>query len=98
MTKLIDPRITSVSSVRPAATRRGIDHVLRFVTALSMGGLGAMRGCGGGAIACNCPSDGSVQTVSRTYCSASQQDAGCTTYVEGVGPLPPPSLDEAVSG
>lgn len=74
------------------ARRSGrVDHVVRFVTALSMGGLGAVRGCGGGS-ACVCPADAGVAQSSNAVCSASEQDAGCNTIGFGAGPLAPPEL------
>lgn len=82
-----------------AAPSRKLDHVLRFVTALSMGGLGAVRGCGGGTItACSCPAEAGVEVtdaeVASAACTGRELDAGCQTVMWGVpsGPLPPPEL------
>ncbi|MBL8683948.1 MAG: hypothetical protein JNK05_32550 [Myxococcales bacterium] len=74
---------------------RKLDRVVRFVSALSMGGLGAVRGCGGGGSACLCPTDSGyvIDAAVSTACTAAETDAGCSTLVSGSGPLPPPELD-----
>lgn len=79
---------------------RKLDRVLRFVGALSMGGLGAVRGCGGGSITnCNCPLEAGVVVtdaeLASQACTSNELDAGCTTTVTGIpsGPMPPPELD-----
>lgn len=81
-------------------TTHKLDRVLRFVSALSMGGLGAVRGCGGGTIThCNCPVEAGVVVtdaeLGSAACTSNELDAGCTTTVTGIpsGPLPPPELD-----
>ncbi|MBL8683949.1 MAG: hypothetical protein JNK05_32555 [Myxococcales bacterium] len=82
------------SNSTPTRARR-LDRVLRFVTALSMGGAGALRGCGGGSVYCECRPAGGSPRDAAVYaaCTAREQDAGCVTIYEGSGPIPPPELD-----
>lgn len=80
---------------KPALRRaRYLDRALRFVTALSLGGAGVVRGCGGGAVYCECTPNGGSPRDAAVFaaCSAREQDAGCVTIYEGSGPLPPPEL------
>jgi len=92
--------LMTVASTKGGSRRSSrFDHAVRFVSALSMGGLGAARGCGGGTITyCEClsgsaGSDGGPGRSSRA-CTSSELDAGCNTITRGEpsGPLPPPEL------
>jgi hypothetical protein len=80
-----------------------IRHVLRVVSALSMGGLGAVRGCGTSVVvSCQCPADASRVVIDGARatgpCVAEELDAGClTTQIgSGAGPLAPPEFDDLV--
>lgn len=84
----------TVAPQGPARRATRVDHVVRFVSALSMGGLGAVRGCGGGS-ACSCPADAGVAQSTNAVCNDTEQDAGCTTIGFGAGPLAPPELSQA---
>ena len=81
---------TAAPLAHPRRSAR-VDHVVRFVTALSMGGLGAVRGCGAGS-ACSCPADAGVAQSTNAVCNDTERDAGCTTIGFGAGPLAPPEL------
>ncbi|MDP3274448.1 MAG: hypothetical protein Q8Q09_04585 [Deltaproteobacteria bacterium] len=67
------------------------ERVIRVLVALSLGPLGAVRGCGGGTV-CDCTNydagDGEALT-----CTPPQLDAGCRLIGQPSGPLWPPSLD-----
>ncbi|MBL8683950.1 MAG: hypothetical protein JNK05_32560 [Myxococcales bacterium] len=85
-----------MTSPTRAPTR--LDHALRFVTALAMGGAAAARGCGLGASSrptCVCSQSEPGAGGAYRTCTNAELDAGCQTRyeVEPVGPLPPPELD-----
>jgi hypothetical protein len=84
----------------PRHTRSPFERAMRFVTALSMGSVGAVRGCGGGGTVSNCQcaidaGDEVARGGPGRACSGAELDAGCRTQVisNGAGPLMPPELE-----
>ncbi len=76
---------------RKHALASRLDHALRVVAALSLGSLGAARGCGA-TVSCRCAlSDGGISMTSQS-CLPSQEEAGCHTQVNPGRPLAPPEL------